>query len=637
MTIKKILFFETYSILQIIFLFRYIKRAQTIYFHRRALPIIAHNLHIKKATLTLIGLINKNIKIKSPPAEMVNEYSWLMNRLAVDVVEASTDEINKSPIYRTILEIIHDDKIIKYYKAQLVKHLSARMLFFKIAKELIKKDKNQIFLVPAYNDNEKMQEDLFGKETLKPHFLSGVFLANKIRIFFNSIFQKIIFLLFPLIYIISNFKNLKLGRIKKKKYDIAVPVVYGFYNGEIIIDGVKRIEDDGYLYNTSITPGRIIHIFKHWKYPIEVEQYYKNAMDNKGIHYIDSKDFKINVIFLLIAIKLQLKILKHALSKLLLHQNRYEYLKYSNGIIKSMLKKHHEFENINFKVELIWHDYEPSHIVETILCNHQNKKTVGIQHGSTAGPYVFPHLCYDHLDIYCIRSHRHLELHSPFWNRLNVKKVGNYRIDYLTNIARSQLLITSIKNKIASMYGEKKFIVLILLPGPSEYNLMASWNEMYEALCELKSENIECNIFLRFRSVDHLEKTHIRRFKKLPDIDNRYIIDLMNFSTYELMAVSDLVISSSHSSGVIEAVSIKKKTFSFDYMRTAKHSFGKYGKDIILSLKEDVIKAVKNLENNYDGYECDWDLLRTEYNYHYDGKSLNRIRSAIWEILQKDN
>jgi len=630
-----ILFFETYSIIQTLFLSKYVRKAKIIYFHKRLSPPLKYNSHSKMIVEKLIRFLNRQVKIETLPAERIKEHNWVMNKRAVDVVEKSTSDIKDSAIYKSVLKIIRDRNILKFYKMQFVDDISARLLFFKTAKELIEEYKDCIFLVPADREYTRLQKEFFSNETLNSYILPGNFMINQIRKFFLKIRALIIFLLLPSVYIILNLKKITLRRINKKRYDIAMPIIWGFHEGDVIIKGVKGYQDDGYLYNKTIIPGQIIHVFKYRRFPPEIKKSYKNVMGERGIPYIDSEDYKINVNFLLIVMKIQLKIIMQILSKFFFWRDKSYYINYTNKLIYSMLKKYLEFENVDYKVELIRHDYDSSHIIETILSNQHNKRTVGIQHGSTAGPYVFPHLCYVHLDKYCIFSDRHLELHAPFWNKLNFKQTGNYRIDYLIEISKDHPLMESIKNRVVTLHGYRKYIVLILFPGPLEHNVMEKWDEIYEALCELKSIDIDCNVFLRFRGIDNLENSHISRFKNLPQMDNRFIIDLINFTTYELMAVSDMIISYSPSSSVIEAVSLNKKTFTFDYMGVAKYYFSKYGKDIVLNKKNDVLNLFKNLENNFTGYDCNWELLRKEYNYHYDGKCLERLQQVISETIQE--
>jgi hypothetical protein len=101
------------------------------------------------------------------------------------------------------------------------------------------------------------------------------------------------------------------------------------------------------------------------------------------------------------------------------------------------------------------------------------------------------------------------------------------------------------------------------------------------------------------------------------------------------MAVSDLIITGCHSSGLIDAVSIGKRAFAFAYMGTAKYCFSKYGKDIVLNRKEDVLNLFKNLDNNFQRYDCDWSQLREEYNYHYDGKCLERLQRVVADTVEE--
>ncbi len=629
------LFFETYSIIQTLFLFRYIKKAKIIYFYRKAFPVIIINPQIKRIVIKLIRLFNKNIEIKTPYAGKINEYNWIMNKKAVELVNGLTVNVKNSSIYKSILKIICDENILKCYKKQIVDDVSAKLLFFKIGKELIKDYRDGIYLIPADNDNSGIQNALFGNEVLNSHILPASFIANQVRNLFNRTYALIIFFLLPSAYIILNLKKITLKKINKKRYDIIMPVMWGFYEGEAIIDGVKWGLDDNYLYNEEIKLGHIIHVFKYWRFSSEVEKNYKNVMAKRGIPFIDSKDFRMNIKFVFTAAKIQLRIAQYFFNNIFHWKDRCEYINYSHKIIHRMLNKQLDFENIDFKVEFMRNDYDVGHIVTTILCNRYGKKTIGVQHGSTAGPYVFPSLCYVHFDKYCVFSDRHIELHAPLWNRCNLAKTGNYRIDQLIEISKNQSLMTSIKNNIAALYGNKKYIVVILFPSPSEYNTTERFDMIYEALHELKLIEIDCNIFLRFKRKMYLENSHLRRFKNLPQIDNRFIIDLINFSSYELIAVSDMLITSSHSSGMIDAVSIGKKAFTFDYMGTAKHCFGKYGKDIVLNKKEDVLNLFQNLENNFAGYDCNWDLLRKEYNYHYDGKSLRRLQQVVLETVQE--
>lgn len=636
-SVKMILFFETYSIIQTLFLFRYIKKAQTIYFHKRLFPSLESNRLVVKIVIKIIRFLNSSVSIETLPAKKINEPNWIANKKSVDIVEDMESHIKGSASYKTMLKIILDKNILKYYKRNIADDVSARILFFRVVKDFID-EYGSIVIIPSCNDYQDIQKVSLGEETVDQFILQESFLINRVRDACLTIYALFMFLFLPFAYLILNLKKIRLRKIVKKKFDIAMPVIFGFYKQDVIIDGVKRNQDDGYLYNKEITPGHIIHIFNHWRFSPELTKSYKSIMDKKCIPYIDRRDYEIGIDLLMIVLTIQIKILQCFFSALFTFHEKHNYIMYNNRIIYTMLKKYLEFENVDYKVELVRTDYAVGHIIDTILCNQHNKKTVGIQHGSTAGPYVFNCLCYVHFDKYCIFSDRHLELYSPYWNRLNLRKVGNYRIDHLVEMGRNQSLIESNRRKFIALYGKRKHFVLILFPNPSEYaeyNLIEKWDVMYKALREVQSAKLDCTIMLRFRSLEHVESMHLRRFKNLPDMDKRFVIDLASFTTYELMAMSDVIISSCHSSGMIDGVSLTKPTFTFDYMGTAKYCFEKYGKDLVLYDKEDVLNIFKNLENNFIGYNCNWDLLRKEYNYYYDGTCLSRLQRVIIETLKE--
>lgn len=632
-----ILLFETYSLIQIIFLAAYIRKAKAVYFHRRSFPPLQHNSSIRRIAEKFILFLNKDIAIKDPPADKTNEYGWEMNKAAVEAVEGFIPEIINSAAYRVILKIIRDNNILKCYKMKLADDISARLLFVKMSHYLIGENKNKIYLIFSDNNHCRFRSNLLDIGALASFILPQSIMVNYIRVFFQKSYLTLIFLFLPAAFIISNLKRIRftLGRIDKREYAIAMPVSWGIHDKEIIIDGVKWAHDDTYLYNKQIKKGDIVHIFNYWGDAPETEAKYKERMDAQGIFYADKKNYKVNMPFILICLRMQFQILVQSLKNFSYWIDRYKYLTYNNSIMFWMLKKHLEFENVDYKVELIRHDYSPQHIVETILCNQNNKKTVAIQHSANAGPYVLNGLCFIHFDKYCILGERHLLLYEPFWSNLNLEKTGNYMIDELQRMAKDKPFLEIIKNKIATKYKKRKYIALISFPTPAEYNLSEKWDMIYEALAELRAVDIDCSIFLRFRNSACLENSHLKRFKNLPLSDSRFIIDLVNFSTYELIIASDVVLTSSHSSGMIEAVSIGRKAFTFDYMGTAKYSFSKYGRDIVIKDKEGIRNLFKNLENNYSGYCCDWSLLKQEYNYFDDGKSSERLQDVIYKTVQE--
>lgn len=78
-----ILFFETYSVIQIFLLITYVRKAKIIYFYRKTYPTLKQNLLIKKIVVQIIYLVNKDCRIETPPTEKINKYNWTMNKKAI--------------------------------------------------------------------------------------------------------------------------------------------------------------------------------------------------------------------------------------------------------------------------------------------------------------------------------------------------------------------------------------------------------------------------------------------------------------------------------------------------------------------------------------------------------------------------
>ena len=101
------------------------------------------------------------------------------------------------------------------------------------------------------------------------------------------------------------------------------------------------------------------------------------------------------------------------------------------------------------------------------------------------------------------------------------------------------------------------------------------------------------------------------------------------------MAVSHMVISKSTSFCIWEAVATQAKVFSFDFIGVTPYYFPCYGKDFVLRTGDDLVKAFIGLEDNFSRFACDWELLKQDCNYHYDGKNLQRIRKLVIDTIRE--
>ncbi len=626
------IYFETYSITQTLALIGYIRKADTIYFHKKTWLPLTVNQKIKSIVVKIILAVNKNAKIKSPPLELLNKHNWELNKEAVTVADKMEPDIKGTNIYKTILRIIKDDNIVKYYKTHLTLELSARLLFFKISEELLNLENGNLYIVPKNNDYLFWKKS-FDFDAVYERILSLCFYMNIIRDFFLRLRALGIFLSLPIVFFLLNIKKANLRRVKKKPYDLAVPIIWGTHKDNIVTGGIKREHDDSFYYNGALDSSRVVNIYSSWRQSRDIEEGFNKVMEIKNIAYKDSEQFMITPEFIIWFLQIQAKIVKDMLLNAFYLDDNLRVIDYSNKFVFAMLKKLLEIGNVDYKVEILRDDFNPNHIVATIICNRFNRKTVGIQHALNV--YDAPQFCFVHLDKYIVYGDNLVETFRPYWDNISLEKTGRETIDWVVNNFNDKNNIERVKSRIARQYKSRKFNVLFTLPNPfNSYNMLKQWDALYDGLNLLKDTDIDFNLFLRFRRSRDLEGFGFtKRFMNLEEADNRFIIDHKNFTTQELMAVSDLVIANSVSFSIFESVAIGRKVFSFDFIGTPAYYFPDYGKDFVLKTADDIVKVFKGLESCFNGFDCNWDKLRVDCNYHYDGNNVKRMQKVFLETI----
>jgi len=298
------------------------------------------------------------------------------------------------------------------------------------------------------------------------------------------------------------------------------------------------------------------------------------------------------------------------------------------------LDKELELCNIDYNVEFIRDDYNARHVVATVLCNKNAMRTVGIQH--VAIPHIAPYLSYVHFDKYIVYGDLFVKGFSPYWNKVNLEKTGRETVDWVANILSDRVKEEDLNRRLRNLYPERKFTAVVILPSGSERNKKKQWDEIYSALLELSDIDIDVNIFLRFRKRGDLRNyEHLRRFNRLEEMDGRIHIDHENFTTYELMVLSDVVIANSASFAIHEAIVTQARVFTFEFTGFTKYVFPDYGRDFILHTKDDLLRVFGGLESGYAQFDCDWERLRLDCNYHHDGRNLERIQRVVVDAVRE--
>ena len=56
-------------------------------------------------------------------------------------------------------------------------------------------------------------------------------------------------------------------------------------------------------------------------------------------------------------------------------------------------------------------------------------------------------------------------------------------------------------------------------------------------------------------------------------------------------------------------------------------------KDFVLNQAAQVVRVVEAISKGYDGFDCQWKLLRKDVNYWEDGKNCLRMRQVIQQAM----
>ena len=631
-----ILFFETYSIIQVLLLFSSIRRSEIIYFNRRAFPPLKHNGWSKKGVLKIIKLLNRDVKIELLPIEKVNECTWVMNKRAISIAEKLAPEILRGSAYKTILKIVRDDNILKCYKAQLVNDVSARLLFYKMAEHMGRIYKNDILAVPAEIDSHFEPERLLIGDCAFRLFMrsSG---SYRLRAAIKKAYAVALITLLPFLYVMMKSRKITFRRINKKRYDIGMPFIFGFHRQGERAKDITGAQDDGYLYRKGDPKGSIIHIFSYWRRPREFEEEQKKVMSEKNLPFADKREYKMTLSFVKKVLKMQFDTIAGSFRSAFYKNDRSDYVLYSARILFWILEKYLEFANIDYKVEFIRNDFSPISIISTILCNQNEKKTVAIQHA--ASPYDLPVLSYSHFDKYIVYGDMYADDFSQYWEGLELVKTGRERVDYAVNILNNKETMSDLKDRYAKLYPARRYTAVIAMSGDVERNPRSQWDKMYGALRRLKTDcDVDFNLFLRFRDAKRIRASeNMSRFAELSEKDERIIVDHTNFSTYELMALCDVFIACNLSFCINEAIATGARVFTFDLHGRVKYILRDRASAIILNTEDDIIKVFNGLRDNFSEFNCDWEFLRRYCNYHDDGRNLERIQEAVWSLVGQES
>ena len=250
-----VVFLQSYSLLRILFLVGWLRRAKEILF-ACPVPKQGGSKLKRKFILRWLRLLNAEAEIcQVTMAEMVPDY-YSFNEKSAKVADLLGPEIKRSTAYRTLFSIVGDEAVLLFYKAYLAREIPHSLLYVKMAKGLIR-DGREVVLSPdtITGFGEGIHSEV--REELYLHTPASIRLANRIAVSTDGMRWKLLLLFLPAVLFLRHLRNGPV-RSPKKRYHVAIPVVWGvFKDSEAkMSEGVLRFSDDMYLYGRHFFAGR---------------------------------------------------------------------------------------------------------------------------------------------------------------------------------------------------------------------------------------------------------------------------------------------------------------------------------------------------------------------------------------------
>lgn len=623
------IFFESYSLWRLFLLIPCVMRSWEVVFSYPASRPAEDTLD-KRVLRAVVQLLNPKARIRQVGINEISPQIYSANRTGPEMAEAMSSAIRRAGARELLHRLTGDDNVDRFYKMWLTRRLPYSIIYADLAARYVAPDsRNNVLLVPDGDDPLFSHFPERERGILKGNLPGVLRAANFLQFGSQMLLWRLCCLLLPVWMFLRHSWN---GGAPSRKpvYELAVPVLWGVYRDEgrrPDHTGVLRFMDDTLIYDGNFRIGEVVHIFGDWKFPSEATRAYREAMEAKGIPYAERRKFGVNLRLFLLTLKAAWAALLGLFS---LEGPTWLSAQMSKANLKGMyhyLLKRYEMENVAYKAELIRNEYNDGHVLGTIAANQEGRVRAAITHSATI--YDDPPKAFVYVNRLAVACELYTRTFAPFWKPLCLDRIGKESIDSIVAERRNR---DRIRQELEAIHGKRKWIVLVLFPAHAERCLKEQWHKIYEAFDEFRRIELDCHVFFRFRELTAARQyEYMSRFISLAGVEPRIHLEHERYTTHQLMAASDLVIAGNASFAINEALVAGLPVFTFGYIGTEKLYFDGYGRDFILREKEDVLRVLQGLERNFEGFDCSWDRLRQDVDYHHDGN--NRVR--LGEVLRQ--
>lgn len=609
---RPIVFFEVYSPLQVVACARSIRAAQTVVFSRRT-PFVPPPARPVRLCRRIVRLLNASAPVRELTVGDLLEYLPL-NAEAPFRLDSMREAIASTPSYGRLRRVIQSDTLVKYFQAAESMQAANWTLFPSAAGRLAAGAR--VVAVPDW-DTQQMAESWPAGVTIAGTAANAV---RRAAAMWRAAWQAV---LLPLGLLARLARNGWRHAPPAGPYAVAMPVVWGLDAQPA--GAPKRPHADDYLYGDLLRAGDVLHVFGDYSLGRDQEARSREAMASRGYAWADKRAFALTASTVRAAVRASATLLP------LLAPRRIQPVDalVRRNIPKAVyhyLRKTLELANVRCKVELVRNDYNPGHVVAAIASREHGMATVAVQHNAL--PYEGPQIAFIEADHFAIYGDFYRKGYAPFWDRVKLHHTGRESLDWTMGVQLQPSRLASVRQRWAAYRPKARPMALIVFPGDREICIEPQWHALYEGLTTAAAGR-DVDVVLRFRNRKSIDGAHVRQFAELAASNDKFVVVWDEFTTYELMAISDVVISHDGSFTVNEAIALGRPTFSFEFVVAGRHYFKDYGRDFVLSSPADVVRVVEAVGTGYAHFDVDWVGLARDLNAHADGGNRARLRAVI--------
>jgi len=621
-----IIYFEKFSILRFLFVLPLIRKCRKIYVFEPG-PPDANRVNIDRIRRKVRFFI-KNAEVEKTFHSDFPELAWECNEKALGLLEKSSKQIEKSPVARFLKKFCDSDKIILAVKKSMVPYFCDRVYYLHWARELGRAEKDRVSLVFRDNDPFDINRQLFATDS---------YLAAPLSIkFFNAIEKQVLRIAYSIGLIFMMIRKLFANGIAwrrpvPKEYDYGLPLAWGILEGESRSSGgLYRTLDDRFLNDSAnFKADRFLYIYSDWKFSEEARERANAWIKNNGSDYADEANLKYYIKPYTAHL---LSVLKHFFLK-----NIFDFRQDPLWIITAyrIINAYCLYDNFcqYYRVKVFFDrtDYSLRSIVRTIVQNKYSLKNAGLQHAAYGGIGLDPHLAYIYFDCYFARDKISRELFSPHWERYNeIRETGLYTADFVNEALRNRDRREAFRKKY-----EDKIVLLIAL-----YNINSKRNgrsrvygsnffeELFQNIEKVLDIHPNLHIVLKPRRMEDLSSAAdvIKKHDRIAVEDQ--------FTTYELVAYSDITTAMAQSSVVLEALTNEKKAFAYNSFYIQLLPLARYDRRLVINRFPEFVQNIRDLINgDWQIGEDTYEKINRDFNSLASGHALERIKQSMKELV----